>query len=175
MFLMTCIRKPNESKDSFFRRKRREARNKANDIGLWSLMWCKRVLSWRDHVLRGVHHGHLCGSLLKFHDSTWLQQKRAEWVSTLGISSRNTLAAGRTGTRILATRPQVRWEDGCNVAKSTLEARDTSIKGKNSLSIGSRIREVIQNVRDGIQLSTQTSSPSDRLLTVSQAARPGVS
>ena len=55
-------------------------------------------------------------------------------------SSRNSLQAGRTGTRLNIGRPQPRWEAGVDLARSFLAGRGHHLRGGNSLSVGSRIR-----------------------------------
>ena len=57
--------------------------------------------------------------------------------------TRNSVLAGRTGTRLIIGRPQVRWCDGLGVAKHVLEGRQESLKGSNALSISVRIREAL--------------------------------
>ena len=78
------------------------------------------------------------------HDPVWLMQARTQWLGEFSI--RNSIFAGRTATRLNIGRPQVRWQDGLNVAQSVLEARDLSEKGSNSLSVASRIREALIDI-----------------------------
>ena len=71
--------------------------------------------------------------------------QRSLWVSER--DSRNSVLAGRTGTRLNIGRPQVRWQDGLSVAESVRKSRGVSIKGNNALSISSRIRESLNELR----------------------------
>ena len=66
---------------------------------------------------------------------------RSAFVTELG--TRNSVLAGRTGTRLNIGRPQVRWCDGLCIAKHVLEGRQESQKGRNALSISVRIREAL--------------------------------
>ncbi len=49
----------------------------------------------------------------------------------------------RTGTRLDIGRPRVRRAEGTDVAFRVLDGRQRSSTGKNSLSVGSAIREAI--------------------------------
>ena len=62
--------------------------------------------------------------------------------------SRNTLSAGRTGTRLNIGRPQTRWSDGISLAKLCIAERDTHFKGKHSLSIGNIVRNAMISARE---------------------------
>ncbi len=64
------------------------------------------------------------------------------------IDTRNYLFAGRTGTRVNIGRPQVRWSDGLEVARNVCESISKPVKGSNSLSIVSRIREALSGLRE---------------------------
>ena len=55
------------------------------------------------------------------------------------LGTRNSVIAGRTGTRLNIGRPQVRWVNGVGIAKHVLEGRQQSIRGNNALSISVRI------------------------------------
>ena len=70
---------------------------------------------------------------------------RSAWVSETG--TRNSVLAGRTGTRLNIGRPQVRWTDGLSVALEVVKVRQESLKGNNALSISSRIREALLELR----------------------------
>ena len=84
--------------------------------GFWSSIWCKRVINWDDHVRRGASYKHICARLLEYKNSDWLMHQRAKWVPVDGSASRNSITAGRTGTRCNIRRPQVRWEDGIKLS-----------------------------------------------------------
>ena len=128
-----------EDNVSWTRRSRRLARNTCSTIGLWSEAWAGKVIDWHDHVMR---HDCIMKSLVQHKNSAWLQTQRSYFVSSNGsTSTRNSLLAGRTGTRADGGRPQPRWESGISLARSLLQTRDVSARGNNSLSIGSRIRQ----------------------------------
>ena len=117
------------------------------------IVWCERVIGWHDHVQRALIYNHPCARLLNYHDLTWLQHKRAEWVSE--HDTRNTLLAGRTGTRATGGRPQMRWAQGLDIAKTVSGGRSLSIKGGNALTIGNRIREALISIRDAVTPSIE--------------------
>ena len=137
--------------DVFFRRRSRQARNVANKVGLWSIAWCQRLVNWSRHLDRSASYAHPCSSLIKMHDSTWLMHARSQWIGEFSI--RNSMFAGRTGTRLNIGRPQIRWQDGLKVAHSVLDSRDLSIKGSNSLSIAKRIRESLIDIRNSLSVA----------------------
>ena len=125
-------------------RKHRLARNLCQKIGFWSEAWATRFLSWHEHVDRS--HG-ILKDLLQFKNSTWLVHQRSRFVSSRGdASSRNTLIAGRTGTRTLGRKPQPRWEAGVLLARAYLNSRGISLNGSNAISVTSRIREAVRSV-----------------------------
>ncbi len=147
-FLLPCEKLPTDDIDSYCRRRHRNANSLCNDVGLWSLVWCHRVVAWHDHIHRAVNYNHICRPLLNFQDSIWLQFKRSEWVSeTLGHAQRNNSLAGRTGTRMNCGRPQTRWHDGLKLAKATSIERSEPLKGKAPLSIGTRIGNALSSLK----------------------------
>ena len=83
---------------SFVRRRRRLARNLCSRIGTWSEAWARRVISWHEHVMRGSW---VLSDLVQWKNLEWLEEQRARFVSSNSLTSRNTLRAGRTGTRLL--------------------------------------------------------------------------
>ena len=79
--------------------------------------------------------------LVMYKNSVWLQEQRSAFVPASGSgSTRNSIVAGRTGTRCNIGRPQPRWEAGIALARSFLAGRGHHMRGRNSLSVGSRIR-----------------------------------
>jgi len=143
--VLPCVRAQVEDLDTYYRRRARQARNVASKCGMWSISWCDRLVSWHEHLKRAGAYQHPCTKLLKLHDSNWLMFQRSLWVSER--DSRNSVLAGRTGTRLNIGRPQVRWQDGLSVAESVRKSRGVSIKGNNALSISSRIRESLNELR----------------------------
>ena len=124
----------------YVRRRRRLARNLVSKIGFWSEAWARRTISWHEHVMRTTG---VMRSLVELRNSDWLEAQRAQFVVQTGSSaSRNSLTAGRTGTRCNIDRPQMRWLAGINLAKGFLESRRSTTRGE-SLSVGSRIRQAV--------------------------------
>ena len=146
--ILPCFPKFYESVDDFDRRRKREARDFCTRIGLWSTVWAKRVVAWQAHLHRAEHFNHPCSRILQFHGLEWLEQQRSFF-----LNSRNTLWAGQTGTRVQRGRPQVRWESGCELAKLVLSSRENSLQGNRKLSVSSRIREALLQLREGSLLS----------------------
>ena len=130
---------------SFVRRRRHLARNLCCKIGLWSEAWARRVISWHEHILRG---GGVLRDLVMWKNSSWLEFQRSAWVTAGFSTSRNSLTAGRTGTRCNIGRPQPRWEAGIALARSFLDTRQNALQGGNALSVGSRIRAAVQLVSE---------------------------
>jgi len=139
--VLPCVRAAEEDIDTYCRRRSRQAKNVANKVGLWSIIWCERVIAWSNHLKRANCYNHPCNSFLIAHGASWLQSMRSAFVTEHG--TRNSVLAGRTGTRLNIGRPQVRWCDGLGVAKHVLEGRQESLKGSNALSISVRIREAL--------------------------------
>ena len=137
--------------DVFCMRGLGEARNISQAAGFWSSLWCLRVESWSQHVQRGSRYDHMCASLLNYNDSNWLMHRRSRWVAHDGLDSRYTLLGGRTVTRCVSGGPQPRWGDGVALAKATLQARQFSQTGRNAVSVGTRIREALVQVRRAAQ------------------------
>ena len=81
--------------------------------------------------------------LLKYHDNSWLIQKRSEWVG----DNRNSVTAGRTSTRLNIGRPQTRWHEGLETCVLLCENRSTASRGSNSLTVGTIFREVATSAR----------------------------
>ena len=151
LFILPCVRSYTEDIDTFCRRQARQARNVANKCGLWSIVWARRIIAWNAHVRRGVMYAHPVPRLLDHHNSVWLMHQRSHFVSER--SFRNSVFAGRTGTRLNIGRPQVRWSDGLSVAASVCEGRAETQRGANSLSIATRIREALSVLREPVALS----------------------
>ena len=53
-YVLPCVRSVDEDIDTFCRRRSRQARTVANRVGLWSIVWCQRVIAWSAHLKRGV-------------------------------------------------------------------------------------------------------------------------
>ena len=133
--LMKLPRTPEESLDGYCRRRLRSARALACDVGLWSLQWARRVCTWQEHFSRAGMRNHIF-RLLELRGVRFLQQCRSRYVVTNGTQqSRNTLFAGRTGTRVLGSRPQMRWCEGAILAKSLRHVRCEDVKNKSARTV----------------------------------------
>ncbi len=102
---MALPREQGETIDHYDRRRKREARNSVASSGSWAQKWAKRAVEWYEHLQRAQNRNDILGLLVFWHGQDWLQQQRAIFVSS-GLDSRNSLAAGNTGARVLAQRPQ---------------------------------------------------------------------
>ena len=79
--------------------------------------------------------------LVEYRNAGGLESQRSHFVAACGSSiTRTSMLAGRTGTRANIGMLQMRWNAGIALARSFLEGRRISVCGKNSLSVGSRIR-----------------------------------
>ena len=88
-------------------------------------------------------------NLLLVRNSDWLQAQRSQFVASNGSAARrNSLTAGRTGTRLNIGKPQARWDAGISLARVVLGSRSDSLSGSHSLSIGSRIRNAVAYVTE---------------------------
>ena len=153
-YLLKCPRLAHESIDSYCRRRARDARNLCKQVGFWSELWAKRVVDWNDHVQRGGAYNHICFPLVNFKNEQWLMHRRAFWVPTDSSSTRNTLLAGRTGTRNNIGRPQTRWAHGVVLAKEVMAGRTITEKGNNAMTIGTRIRNAFQSLASRVHNRT---------------------
>ena len=136
--ILPCVPRASETLDSFDRRRKRNARNVAGKIGLWSMLWASRSLAWHKHLTRGASY-HFCYDLLNYHDQAWLREQRTPYVTC----SRNSATAGRTSTRQNIGRPQVRWSDGVELATHIFETRNVSAQGSNAVTVSTRTREAL--------------------------------
>ena len=50
-------------------------------------------------------------------------------------------------TRLNIGRPQVRWQDGCAIARGTQQARTIAIRGQNARTVGTIIKELFDAAR----------------------------
>ena len=89
------------------------------------------------------------GDLVKLKNSDWLRTRRGLFCAQSSrASNRNSLTAGRTGTRCNIGRPQTRWEAGIALARGYVGSRKEHVRGSNRLSVGSRIRAAAQRLRE---------------------------
>jgi len=119
MLAMTslCPKRPDESLDTYFARRVRQAKKQAAEDQLWSAHWRLRFCAWNNHLQR--HPSHQATLFLSYRDEQWLQSKRAPYaVQRISASFRPwTMTAGRTNTR--ATRKvQPRWQESASRAAS---------------------------------------------------------
>ena len=78
--------------------------------------------------------------------------------SNAATNVRNSLLRGRTGTRLNIGRPQPRWQDGCDIARSVLSARSISLKGSNAWTVGTIIKESIDTARAFVSTGNASAS-----------------
>jgi hypothetical protein len=129
---------PGESLDCFFRRRKRDARDLVEKHGSWAIMWAKRLVAWNDHVLRSARHGCLLGKLVSWHSAQWLQQQRSNFVISnpqVFRATRNSVWAGRTGTRCYGSKPQKRFHDGVELARQVVNQSRVSASNSHALSL----------------------------------------
>ena len=120
MVIILKIRKlPDESFETWLRRRNRIASRKCCEIGRWSIIWANRFLNWHKHVMRSNLFSR---KLIEYRDAQWLIAQRMRFVSrNRSATSRNRPHAGRTGTRGgLGGKPQPRWQEGVALAKQVL-------------------------------------------------------
>ena len=130
----------------WIRRKRRFARNILQRIGFWSEAWALRQVNWHEHVERSPG---VLRDLLLYHNSNWLQSMRSRFVPANGADgTRNSVLAGRTGTRTDDGKPQPRWEAGIELARAYVQSRGTCQRNKNAISVSSRIREAVSYIKE---------------------------
>ena len=154
--IMKTTRMSHETIDVFCRRRNREARNVCEAAGMWSELWANRVVHWHQHVARGVRHNHFCHPIMINKNQHWLQMQRVQWVYSNGSSSRNTMLAGRTGTRCNIGRPQVRWDSGVELAQEVLKSKRLTQKGGKVMSISSRIKNALVAITQSVQRMSDT-------------------
>ena len=61
------------------------------------------------------------------------------------------MRAGRTGTRMNISRPQVRWADGVEIARVASQSRSVAERGNNARTISTIISEALQQARNFAQ------------------------
>ena len=106
-------RRAGEDVGEYCRRRGREAGSLARRAGLWSHLWCKRVVDSSNHLQRERNLSSWASRLLAYKGRTWLQQCRSSMNSA-------SVHSGRTGTRMLPGRVHCRWHDGVDAAEDTL-------------------------------------------------------
>ena len=143
--VLPCTRKPTEAIEQFDRRRKANARDFCGKVGVWSSIWAYRCINWIDHVKRNGCHGFLCHRILSHRNSSWLADRRS-----LFLNARNTFFAGRTGTRGIGGRPQVRYEAGVELARVVLNDRQMTLNGKHSLSVGSKVANAIRHLKGSL-------------------------
>ena len=147
--LSQISRLPGESPNTWWRRRARISRSLAAKVGFWSVAWAEKLRSWKFHVDRSEGYCPVFVQLLRCRDSSWLQRMRAEWVGALGSAqSRNSVLAGRTGSRLNIGQPQPRWEESLALAEQFLVTRDESMRRGEPLGVGSRIVEAVRALQE---------------------------
>ncbi len=95
---------------------------------------------------RAQNRNDILGLLVFWHGQDWLQQQRANFVSS-GLNSRNSLAAGNTGARVLAQRPQKRFLEGIELASAVLNESRQAMQNSDALGLEGVIRTAALCVR----------------------------
>ena len=67
--LIRVPKDPNESIETFCRRRNKCASQMCDKIGLWSLCWASRVQQWHEHVLRSACRNSINARLIRNHRS----------------------------------------------------------------------------------------------------------
>jgi len=104
-----------EDVDSYVRRRGRIARQLCRKVGFWSSHWFSRAVRWDEHLARSRNANTWAARLREYHGKQWLMDKRAQLAPS--GSSGVSMLAGRTGTRALAGKVQMRWHDGIDPAR----------------------------------------------------------
>ena len=109
-----------EEPDRYVRRRGRLARGHCQQHGLWSAHWFARAIAWDEHLARPRNNHTWSARLRDFRGKVWLMQRRASFSpSGASIVGSASLLAGRTGTRAVHGKVQMRWHDGIDHAKSS--------------------------------------------------------
>ena len=119
--------------------------------GSWALLWAKRSVAWHQHVLRSENRGHILAKLLRWHDAEWLRLQCSRFVSSSSrefVIPRNSLIAGNTGTRVLACRPQKRFEEGVELAKQVIQQSRQAENSSNILGLHSVFQRASSYIKD---------------------------
>ena len=102
-------RYPDEELARYIKRRNQMASRMARTHGRWSRTWAKRVLDWRDHLIRPRNEDHLVARVFSWHGAQWLRQQRLQHGCTA--------TSGRTRTRLpISAVVHQRWEEGCDNA-----------------------------------------------------------
>ena len=112
------------------------------DVSIGSNM-SKLVAATASYVIEFCQH----------HNSSWLTTQRSFFVN-----ARNTFFAGQTGQRGVGGRPQPRFESCIDLAKQVLASRKHTLKGKHSLSVGSRVTSAIRFLKGRLESNAPGSS-----------------
>ena len=109
-----CHILPHEDTNTYIRRRHRQASKICSAAGNWSTVWAERVVSWQEHVARGINYGHPVAGLLRHQDAAWLVAQRLRTRPT----ARYSLRSGELGRRVCRSRPQPRWDESIQLAQS---------------------------------------------------------
>ena len=94
-----------------------------------------------------MRHPGVLKSLVEFRDAEWLRNQRRRFIIRSGANvGRNTLDAGRTGTRCIGSKPQMRWEAGVTLARSVIRAHENLVFDPKPLGV--RIRDALNHFSD---------------------------
>ena len=102
----------------YVRRRGRAARSHCQQQGFWSARWFARSVAWDEHLARPQNINTWSARLRDFRGQVWLMQRRASCAPTMSSRARSvSLLAGRTNTRAIHGKVQMRWHDGIEYAK----------------------------------------------------------
>ena len=111
--MLRLPRHAHEEPAEYVRRRGRLARGLCQQQGSWSTHWFARARAWDEHISRAHNKHTWSASLRHFRGKEWLKQQRANFAPCAGSAS---LSAGRTGTRAVHGKVQMRWHDGIDFA-----------------------------------------------------------
>ena len=103
--MLRVPRNHHEEPADYIRRRGRLARALCQKQGRWSAHWFTRACAWDKHISRGHNDNAWSAKLRDYRGKEWLMQRRADLAPHASSAS---LSAGRTGTRAIHGKVQVR-------------------------------------------------------------------
>ena len=111
-YFLHVQRWPDESLNSWHRRRMRQVANAANESGNWGRDHAQRVLTWSDHLQRERNNGSLAAALFCWHDHHWLEARRLD---------PGTGGPFRPGTRASPGPVVKRWDEALQDARAHVQ------------------------------------------------------
>ena len=127
--------KEDETPDTFARRAAREVSKVQSEVGPWSHLWAKLVVTWGAHIARNTCKLSWSGLLLDVQSSSDLRHRRAAF-------------ANRTATRANAGWLCPRWTDSVQLALEVL------VKNGINYHVKRKLIETVK-ARDNIEFSDE--------------------